>query len=122
MTSRIPRLAAVVFGVLFALATVNVATARADDDPVLSTTCGAGTVEQCGMANVMTCDWSFDFSYGGGWNITVRFSKTNCHKTGEIPIFKDLKSGSSVLSGSCSALSPLLGMPAGTGCSDEDEM
>ncbi len=124
MTSRIPRLAAAVFGVLFALATFNVTTARADEydgDPI-STTCGAGTVNMCGMADVVTCDWSFDFSYGGGWNITVRVSKTNCRKTGEVPIYKDLKSGSSLYSGSCDLLSPFLGMPRGSGCSDEYEV
>ena len=46
MTTRIPRLATAVFATLVALATVNVATARADEGDPISTTCGAGTIEE----------------------------------------------------------------------------
>lgn len=121
MTNRMPRLAAAVFAVLVGLATVNVATAHAEEDEPISTTCGAGTITECGKVQQQMCDWSIDFSYGGGWNITFRFSKTNCRSVGEVPIYKD-RNASSSLSGSCNLLSPFLGMPAGSGCSLDDEM
>lgn len=124
MHSTLNRLAAGTFAVLFALASVNVATARADDyleDYVdggpTSTTCGAGTVTQCAMKPIITCDFKFKFAFDKIRGIDVEIGFTDCHVTGHVPIYKD-RDESSQLSGSCSALSPMLGMPAGSGCSD----
>lgn len=91
-----------------------------DGATLYSTTCGAGTVEKCGESPTITCDYNLHFSYQpltGG--ITVTASQTNCRTTGTIPIYKD-KMGTSLQSGACNFLAPFLGMPAGTGCSDEE--
>lgn len=118
MTNTIPRLAATVFTALFGVAVLSVSTARAEDEKPLSTACGAGTLNACGETAETECDWSFDVSYSGGWAFHVKVSKSNCRVVGHIPIYKDINSFS-VKSGSCNLLNPFLGMPAGTGCSED---
>jgi hypothetical protein len=119
MNTRIPRLAASVFAVLVALATVNVATARAEEGDPISTTCGAGTLEECGEKPIVVCDWVIEFGQGLGGVFTIKIGRTNCHSMGSVKIYKNMNS-QSALSGSCNALSPLLGMPTGSGCSDQE--
>lgn len=122
MMQRIPRLAATVCGLLLALVAVDVSVAYADDgDPVISTTCGAGTVTACGTKPIVTCDWVVDIGFGADRVFHLKLGKTNCVVTGHVPIYKDLKENSS-LSGACNFLNPLLGMPLGSGCSDDEEM
>jgi hypothetical protein len=119
MTTQIPRLATAVFATLVGLATVNVATARAAAADPISTTCGAGTIEHCGEKPVIVCDWVIEVGSGGGGIFNVKIGRTNCHSTGTVPIYKNMNSSSS-LSGACDALGPFLGMPRGSGCSDEE--
>jgi hypothetical protein len=121
MTNRIPRLALSVFTALFAVAVLSVSTAHADeeDDPI-STTCGAGTLNECGRVADIQCDWVIEFAYNGGWRVAIKIGRTNCKVEGYLPVYKDRDNRSS-LSGSCNLLSPFVGMPPGTGCSDEFE-
>lgn len=118
MTTRIPRLAASVSALLAALAVLDVSTAAAAN-PV-STTCGAGTLHECGKAPVVSCDWNLEVNAGIGGTWGVRISKTNCRVTGYVPLYKD-REAQSTLSGACNLLNPFLGLPAGAGCSDDDE-
>lgn len=119
MTTRIPRLATAVFATLVALATVNVATARADEGDPISTTCGAGTLEECGERPIIVCDWTVEFGQGLGGVFSFKIGRTNCHSMGSVKIYKNTNASSS-LSGSCDALAPFLGMPKGSGCSEEE--
>jgi hypothetical protein len=120
MTNQIPRLAASVFTALFAVAVLSVSTAHAAVDEPISTTCGAGTLEHCGTKPLVDCDWVIEFGYSGGYAVQIKIGRTNCRVTGFVPIYKNMHRSSS-LSGSCSMLNPFLGMPSGSGCSDDDE-
>ena len=83
-----------------------------------STTCGAGTIEKCGETPTVSCDWEFHFAYNPlTRSIELTIGKTDCKKTGSIPIYKN-KDATSLLSGSCDFLAPFLGLPAGTNCSE----
>jgi hypothetical protein len=123
MSTKISRLATGVLAVLMGVAVMSVSTAWADDfeeaaaDPI-STTCGAGTVENCGQKPITECSWEFSISlnpYDKNFGLTIK--KYNCVVTGYVPIYKN-QTDTSVISGSCNLLSPFLGMPAGSGCSD----
>jgi len=104
-------------------AVVGVSTASAYDelgDDIKSTTCGAGTEKECGMKPIIQCDFSLKF----GIDPTTRkfefdFGRRACHSVGEVPIYKDMIIKDSVLSGSCNLMNPFLGMPAGSGCSED---
>jgi hypothetical protein len=123
MMHRIPRLAASVFGVLaaLALADVSMASAQQTDNNIYSTTCGAGTIERCSQLAVTDCDWHLEISAGLGGTWALKIIKSNCRVTGWVPIYKD-RNGQSTLSGGCNLLNPFLGMPSGSGCSDDDEI
>jgi hypothetical protein len=120
--TKLSRLATGVFAVLMAVAVAGVGTAYAEEvldsgDPI-STTCGAGTIEKCGDKAVTECDWTFHVGFNSvtkSFEITI--GETNCKVVGTVPIYKD-RQQSTLLSGSCNLLSPFLGMPAGSGCSD----
>ena len=115
------RVAAGVAALLFASAAVNVGTALADDIPLtndlISTTCGAGTIEKCSDKPIESCDFAFGFSVDRDKGVSLNIGWTNCKSTGTVPIYKDTKLNVSVLSGACNLLQPFLGMPAGSGCS-----
>lgn len=121
MSSHLPRLAGTVLAALVAVAVVDVQRSFADELPtgdVISTTCGAGTLEKCGDKPIEDCDWDISFSL----NLTDRsfgfhLKQTECKVTGTVPIYKNNERGSYALSGSCNLLAPFLGMPAGSGCS-----
>jgi hypothetical protein len=127
MTPTHTRVATGVAMFLFATAALNFTVALAQQVPtspdgsssnVVSTTCGAGTMDKCGEKPVITCDFAIGFSIDPEKrSFSFSFGKTNCKQTGTVPIYKDMDRNS-VLSGSCSLLSPFLGLPAGSGCSD----
>ena len=115
------RLAGGVFALILALATFDVATARADEwdeGPVTSTTCGAGTLDKCGERVETQCEWDFDVNlnfFSKEFGIHLR--RYNCRDIGTTPIYKD-KPKQVLPAGTCDALGPALGLPAGIGCSD----
>lgn len=123
MTPFHTRVAAGAAALLFAISVVNVSMAvaqAASSEQRITTTCGAGTIDACGKMPVETCDFSFGFSFDPGKNsYSFNFGRTNCKTTGEVPIYKDNWVNASMLSLSCNFLAPFLGMPAGSGCSDE---
>lgn len=58
--------------------------------PVISTTCGTGTLTQCGHKNLYQCEWSISFNinpltYSGGFS----FARQKCVVSGTIPLYKD---------------------------------
>src|SRR5262245_55943819 len=125
INGRINRVAGGLLALFTAVAVIDVSNLRADefDDPegsdVIATTCGAGTLKECGQAPVQTCDWKVSFNWNpSGGSIGFTFEKVNCRTTGYVPIYKDNPRGSYVFSPSCALLSPLLALPAGSGCSD----
>jgi hypothetical protein len=127
MTPTHTRVATGVAMFLFATAALDLSAALAQQAPtspdatsaMLSTTCGAGTIEKCGDKPVMTCDFSFGVSIDPEKrSFSVNFGRTNCKQTGTVPIYKNMDPNTSVLSGSCHVLNVFLGMPAGSGCSD----
>ena len=115
------RVAAGVAALIFASAAVNVGTALANDlpltDETISTTCGAGTIEKCSDTPIESCDFAFGFSVDRDKGVSFNIGWTNCKSVGTVPIYKNNKVNNSVLSGSCNLLQPVLGMPAGSGCS-----
>lgn len=121
MSSHLPRIAGTVLAALAAVAVIDVQRSFAEEvlsGDVISTTCGAGTLEKCGDKPIEDCDWDVSFSL----NFTDRsfgfhLKQTDCKVTGTVPIYKDNTRDSYALSGSCSLLSPFLGMPSGSGCS-----
>src|SRR6187549_4246907 len=125
MSSQINRIAGGVLALLTAVAVIDVSNLRADefddfgDGDVIATTCGAGTLKQCGQAPVQNCDWEVSLNWnpsGGSIGFTVK--RTNCSTTGYVPIYKDNERGSYVFSPSCQLLSPLFALPSGSGCSE----
>lgn len=122
MSSKLNRTAAGVFAVLMAMAIVDVSNSLAQAAPtadeIISTTCGAGTLEKCSDKPIEDCDWDISFTFSGatrsfGFNV----KRSDCQVTGTVPIYKDHKRESFTLSPSCNLLLPFLGMPAGAGCS-----
>ena len=113
------RLAAGVLAIVGGLAVVGVSTAEAaEEGPVISTTCGAGTLTECGTKAIETCDIEFSVTLDPtDKNFGITFKRTNCRSTGTVTLYKDMTQNSS-LSGSCNLLLPLLGMPSGSGCSE----
>ena len=61
MTMTIPRAAFGVFALLFTVATVDVARARAQTTTVTSTACAMGTLTACGSQPITTCETSVTF-------------------------------------------------------------
>ena len=95
---------AVLVAVLAAFASAS--TALADDDlgpgDVISTTCGAGTMEACGSSPIESCDWDFNFSLNPMSNsFGLHLSRTNCRTTGYLPVYKNNPRTHYSLSGSC---------------------
>jgi len=100
MRLSISRLATGVAAILFALATISVSTAHAEEyfddfgdgyeDPI-STMCGSGTKEHCGQKAIMTCDWIFHLAFNP---VTKQFEfklgKSNCRQTGTEGLYKDI--------------------------------
>jgi hypothetical protein len=87
MTS--PRAAFGVFALLFTVATVDVARARAQTTTVMSTACAMGTLTACGSQPITTCETSLTFDLNvflqtGGF----KFTQTNC-TTGYKMLYKD---------------------------------
>ena len=123
MSSRINHIAGSVLALLAAVAVFDVSNLRADefDDvnaDVISTTCGAGTLKECGQAPIETCDWDISFNWNpAGGSIGFSVKRVNCRVTGSVPIYKDNERGSYVFSPSCALLSPLFTLPSGSGCS-----
>ena len=122
MSSKLNRTAAGVFAVLMAMAIVDVSNSLAQQSPVanelISTTCGAGTLDKCADAPIEDCDWDISFSFSGSSrSASFGIKRTDCKVTGTVPIYKDHKRDSFTLSTSCNLLLPFLGMPAGAGCS-----
>lgn len=128
MTPTHTRIATGVAVFLFSTAAFNLTAALAQQVPtspdastadVLSTTCGAGTIDKCSDKPVVNCDFAFGISFDPEKrSFSLNLGWTNCKQTGTVPIYKNMDRSSSVLSGSCNLLLPFLGMPAGSGCSD----
>ena len=121
MSSHINRIAAGVLAALTAVAVLDVSRLRADefdDGDVVATTCGAGTIKECGQAPVQNCDWDVSVSFNpSSSSFGIHVKRSDCRVTGHVPIYKDNERGSYALSPSCNLLLPFLGMPAGAGCS-----
>ncbi len=123
MTTHLSRIAAAVLVALTAVAVVDVSRSLAQAVPsagpdVISTTCGAGTKDQCATTAVTKCDWELSFSLNPQLKgVEIHIKKVNCSVTGHVPIYKDNDRDSYALSGSCDLLAPFLGLPAGAGCS-----
>ena len=91
MTMTIPRAAFGVFALLFTVATVDVARARAQTTTVTSTACAMGTLTACGSQPITTCETSVTFDLNvflqtGGFKVT----QTNC-TAGYKTLYKDRK-------------------------------
>jgi hypothetical protein len=123
------RVAAGVAAFLFATAVADITMAVAQQapqapsastspTPVISTTCGAGTLDKCSTQPVETCDFAFGFSFDREKGLSLNIGWTACKVTGYVPIYKDNPKDSYSLSGSCDLLAPFLGLPRGSGCSD----
>lgn len=124
MTPMHTRIAAGAAAFLFAVAAADIGVAMAQETPstsgsTIATTCGAGTKEHCGEAPVTVCDWTFDIGYNATSGFHVKIGKVDCKVTGKVPIYKNNDRDAYMLSGSCNLLNPFLGMPAGSGCSEE---
>ena len=121
MSSHLNRIAAGVLAALTAVAVIDVSRLAADEfdeGDVIATTCGAGTLKECGKAPIENCDLDMSFSFNPtSSSFGVSFKMINCKITGYVPIYKDNERGSYVLSPSCNLLAPFLGMPVGSGCS-----
>jgi hypothetical protein len=123
MSSKLNRVAAGVFAALTALALVDVSTSLAQVTPigggdVVSTTCGAGTLERCAEQRVDQCSWDIDFKFSvAERSFSFHIKKDDCKPVGTVPIYKDNPRDSYVQSGSCDLLAEFLGMPRGSGCS-----
>ena len=116
MTSHINRIAAGVLAVLTAVAVLDVSRLRADEfeTDIVATTCGAGTLKECGQEAIETCDWDIAFNinptqYSFGFHV----KKTNCRVTGYKPIYKDNQRGDLTFKPNCNMLNPFLGLPSG---------
>jgi hypothetical protein len=82
---------------LAASAVVNASTAWASarateelEDGVVSTSCGAGTINQCAMKPIVRCEYDFSFNaniFSRSFGLHVK--ETNCAVIGEMPIYKD---------------------------------
>jgi hypothetical protein len=114
MSKSYQRLAIGALTVMMSLAVVGVSTAHAEEDgPIISTTCGAGTLTTCGEKSIQTCDLEFTVILDPtDKNFGISFKRTNCRSTGSMTLYKDYTDRSS-LSTSCETL---LGMPARIGC------
>ena len=89
MMMTIPRAAFGVFALLFTVATVDVARARAQSTTVTSTACAMGTLTACGSQPITTCETTIQFDLNvflqsGGF----KFTQTNC-STGYKTLYKD---------------------------------
>ena len=89
MMMTIPRAAFGVFALLFTVATVDVARARAQSTTVTSTACAMGTLTACGSQPITTCETTIQFDLNvflqsGGFKFTL----TNC-STGYKTLYKD---------------------------------
>jgi len=89
MMMTIPRAAFGVFALLFTVATVDVARARAQTTTVTSTACAMGTLTACGSQPITTCETTIQFDLNvflqsGGF----KFTQTNC-STGYKTLYKD---------------------------------
>lgn len=119
LSPRMSRLAAGALALVSALALFAVSTAWADDileEQPRSTTCGAGTLEQCGTKPITKCEVELSFNFNlFSRSFGFHFDTSNCQVIGQIPIYKDVAPPSS-LRLNCTALNPLLGSSAGPGC------
>jgi hypothetical protein len=89
MMMTIPRAAFGVFALLFTVATVDVARARAQTTTVTSTACAMGTLTACGSQPITTCELTVQFDLNvflrtGG----LKYTETNC-STGYKMLYKD---------------------------------
>ena len=123
MSSKLNRAAAGVLMALMAVAMVDVSSTLAQQAPstssdVVSTTCGAGTMEKCADLKVEQCSWDIDFKISvAEKSFSFHIKKDDCKPTGTVPAYKDNPKESYSLSASCDLLSVFLGMPRGSGCS-----
>jgi len=108
MMMTIPRAAFGVFALLFTVATVDVARARAQTTTVTSTACAMGTLTACGSQPITTCETTIQFDLNvflqsGGF----KFTQTNC-STGYKTLYKDRTAPSGATTGgpykTCSAV------------------
>jgi hypothetical protein len=95
MMMTISRAAVGVFALLFTVATVDVARARAQSTTVTSTACAMGTLEPCGTQPITTCETTIHFDLNlllrsGGF----KFTQTNC-TTGQKTLYKDRRTPTS---------------------------
>ena len=95
MMMPMPRAAFGVFALLFTVATVDVALARAQATTVTSTACAMGTLTACGSQPITTCQTTIQFDLNvflqsGGF----KFTQTNC-STGYKTLYKDRTSPTS---------------------------
>ena len=89
MMMTIPRAAFGMFALLFTVATVDVARARAQTTTVTSTACAMGTLTACGSQPITTCETTVQFDLNiflrtGG----LKYTETNC-ATGYKTLYKD---------------------------------
>lgn len=112
------RLATGVFAVITGLAVASVSTAyAAEEGPIMSTTCGAGTITECNKEPVESCDWDLSFDFDPATRkFGFHIKRTDCKVVAWHPIYKDIQAKDNVLSGDCNILNAALGMPTGTGC------
>jgi len=92
MMMTIPRAAFGVFALLFTVATVDVARARAQATTVTPTVCGVGTEKACGSEPITKCETSVTVDFNlllqsGGFKWTT----SNC-TSGYKTLYKDIKS------------------------------
>jgi hypothetical protein len=92
MSRTLSRVAGGALGIIVAAAVGNVAVARAQTQTteVISTACGAGTIEKCGDKPIESCDSEYVFEFDPVTR-TVRLvvKYTNCKSLGTIPIYKN---------------------------------
>ncbi len=115
MTNALQRTLFGAIAVLFATATFEVASAIAQTQvntgDVTSTTCGPGTLVECGSENIVACEFKFDFQFnpltrGGG----ISFGSNECRNVGTRRLFKDDRRQNS-----CTGLGAPLGPGSGPG-------
>jgi hypothetical protein len=93
MSRTLSRVAGGALGIILAAAAGGVASARAqtaDSTTVISTTCGAGTIEKCGDKPVESCDSEYVFEFDPVTRtvrLVVKYS--NCKSLGTIAIYKN---------------------------------
>jgi len=98
MTNTLSRTLFGAIAVLFATATLEVSGALAQALPgdVTSTTCGPGTMHECGSENIVHCAFKFDIQInpltrGGG----ISVGRYECKNVGVRNLYKDTRTSNS---------------------------